>query len=541
MGSALAGQGRPRVRRRSFRSLATAALLLPMGLAVPGDPGPAAADTVAPTVSPCFPSDDNGDPVLTSLHISPAAVDATHHAAQVTFTATAFDTGGPGAPSGLRDVTVFIGYQPDGTYTSTTTLLPTPAGTLVGSVTVKTGWRTGIRYILGVDVTDVFGNTRSYGGSALDLPDVERTYRASTSPDTHPPKLVGLRVSSTEVDARRQARAVRVVAHVRDDVAVARVIVGFSHVQYAGGPRKVHLQRSSGSAHDGIWTGRLLIGRWQTTGPRRLWVNMKDTIANISVVRGNGLSRRGLPSTLQLLSGSDRSVPTVQVLSVTPGPMDVTVGPGTLTVVVRARDARSGVLAITGSLDGPGDATTDFRLKRVSGDRHDGRWRGTVTLRPCQTPPGRWVVFLNATDLPGNFGTATPLPRFNVAGLDVTTPTATLASPVPPLGPLVVSFDEDVRGLSAATATMHVSTEMENSGTNTASGAHPGSWACTDAAGGSVSCEEGPLRQARFTPSSPFTANAAYWLVLNPEHQLALADMFGNPYNRSALDFYPVP
>jgi hypothetical protein len=56
-----------------------------------------------------------------------------------------------------------------------------------------------------------------------------------------------------------------------------------------------------------------------------------------------------------------------------------------------------------------------------------------------------------------------------------------------------------------------------------------------------VSCESGPLRQATFTPSSPFTDNAAYWLVLNPEHELALTDLTGNPYNGFALDFYPTP
>jgi hypothetical protein len=332
-----------------------------------------------------------------------------------------------------------------------------------------------------------------------------------------------------------------VVAHVRDDVAVARVIVGFSHVPYAGGPRKVHLQRRSGSARDGTWTGRLTVGRWQTTGPRRLWVNMKDTIANISVVRGDGLSRRGMPSTLHVRSGTDRAEPTAQVLSITPGPIDVTTQPGTLTVVARARDAGSGVRTVTGTLNGPGGTTAEVRLRRISGDRHDGRWRGTVTLRPCQTPPGRWEMFLTAADLPSNSGTARPRPRFDVTGLDVTPPTATLPSPVSRLGPLVMTFDEDVRGVTAATATMHLSAEMENSGSNSPSGALPGTWACTSATSGPVSCEAGPLRQATFTPTSPFTANAAYWLVLNPEHELALTDLSGNPYNGFALDFYPMP
>lgn len=522
---------------RELRQL-TAIMVLPLMLALV--PGPAAGATVPLSASPCFPSEDNGDPVLTSLHIAPTALDATRRPATVRFTATAYDTGGPGAPSGVRQVTVYIGYEPDGNYSATAILLPGPDGTFEGAVTVKTGYRTGLRYILGVDVTDTADNTKAYFGDTLNrLPDVDRTYRVATSPDTRPPKLVALSVSPTVLDSRQHTRTVHVSAHVRDDVAVARVIVGFSHLPYAGGPRKTHLHLSSGTVREGTWTGRLQIGRWQTTAPRRLWVNMKDTIANISVLRGNGLTRRGQPSMLQVRSGIDRRAPTVHVVSVTPGPLDVSAGPVTLTVLARARDAASGVTAVNGTLQGPGGTGVEVTLRKASGDGHDGRWRGTVTLHPCQTPPGRWALSLNATDLAGNIASAKPTPTRTVTGRDVTPPLATLAAPVALAGPLVVSFDEDVRGVSAATATAHASAEREASDTNSAAGALPGTWACIDGGGTGVSCETGPVRKASFTPSVPFTANGTYWLVLNPEHELALTDMAGNPYIGFALDFYP--
>ena len=46
-----------------------------------------------------------------------------------------------------------------------------------------------------------------------------------------------------------------------------------------------------------------------------------------------------------------------------------------------------------------------------------------------------------------------------------------------------------------------------------------------------MDCSTGPVRTARFTPSSPFVdlEDTSHTMILNPEGHLGLTDLVGNP------------
>ena len=89
--------------RRFLALIGVAALVPPLTISstTPASASQATVAAVKTLTSTCFPSQDNGDPVLKSFDFSPRDVDSRAGAQIVTFRATAEDTGGPGAPSGV--------------------------------------------------------------------------------------------------------------------------------------------------------------------------------------------------------------------------------------------------------------------------------------------------------------------------------------------------------------------------------------------------------------------------------------------------------
>ena len=99
------------------------AALVPLRLLVPWPHRSRWPRQRLPTYRPrCFPVTDNGDPVLTSLDFTPRAVDSRNGAQTMTFTVTAEDTGGPGAPTGVARGWIRVSY--DNTDTENWNLLP---------------------------------------------------------------------------------------------------------------------------------------------------------------------------------------------------------------------------------------------------------------------------------------------------------------------------------------------------------------------------------------------------------------------------------
>jgi hypothetical protein len=298
------------------------------------------------------------------------------------------------------------------------------------------------------------------------------------------------------------------------------------------------LERSAGTGRNGLWTGSLLVRRWQGTGTHVLHALLYDRVGNERAYRPEKLDQLGFPSGVRIRSVSDVTPPHGRVRSVTPASVTMTGGAdGRLIVVARVRDSGSGVAGVGVTLQGPdtpngsGLYLPEVRLVRISGTPRDGRWRAALTLDRCTVFNGRWSVSVNAVNRAGQgaaLGDAEPV---QVAGDDVTRPEASVRDSytVPPAGPVLVEFTEDVIGIDSSSAVVHAGT-FNRASYHYAPTIEPGAWSCADQDGATVDCVVGPVRTATFHPASPLVAGVDQTVVLNPEHVLSVTDLAGNPY-----------
>ncbi len=497
---------------------------------VPGSaPGVAGA---AVSASRCFPSTDNGDPVLKTFMVDPREVDSRTGARTVTFTATAEDTGGPGAPSGVTEATAYVGRDDSGGWSLEAEMSPDGKGALVGTLTVLPQFRTATWFV-SVTVRDAAGNSTAYSPDDLADLGVPATFTTITNPDTAKPAVRSVRLSTSAVDTRPRARSVVVTVRATDDTAVAGVDVALLGLR--GRTPRAELELASGDPQDGTWRGRLVVGRWKGSSTARLAVWVTDAVDNGRWYSPQRLAKMGQSSRLAVVSGSDRKAPVPVITSVTPASADLTGEPRKIQVVARVRDAGSGARRVVAHLTGPespdGSASVQARMSRTSGTPRDGVWTATITLGPCDAPAGEWQAGVTAKD-EGRRGAAARAGAITVVNTDVRRPTAFLTGDswrVRRTGPLTVEFHEDVVGVDAANTLVHVGDDRRGR-----AGDDPapisGSWACKDATGASVDCAAGPVRTAVFTPSAPLNGSTNHTLVLNPEHHLGLTDLAGNPY-----------
>jgi hypothetical protein len=101
---------------------------------------------------------------------------------------------------------------------------------------------------------------------------------------------------------------------------------------------------------------------------------------------------------------------------------------------------------------------------------------------------------------------------------------------VKPAGPINVTFNEPVNGITAATGTLRrLIGPLRNP---TYGPIVPGAWTCADDQGARTSCRSGTVQSAEFTPTHPLKPSENYSMTLNPEHSLGLTDLAGNPCKR---------
>jgi hypothetical protein len=495
-------------------------------------PGPAGAAGVAPAAVPasvCFPSTDNGDPALLTLRLTPGVVDVRTGAASISVTATASDSGGPDAASGVKEATLFVSgvesnTQPD---QPRVTLRPTADGTLSGRLRIVKGSVNGLRKV-SVWVTDRAGNVTPYSAAALASRGMPNSFVTRSHPDLAAPKLAGLRLSPSTVDTRRHARTVTVTARTSDDNSGVRTIF----VRMQGGI-ETFLRRVAGGPRHGTWTGQLRIPRWHPTVGPGVRLTLHDAVGHRAGYVAPRLRRLGFPSHIRVIGPADRSRPTVSIKSSPPTTLDVRQVDGAISFVARVKDATSGVREVRVSLDSDDDtmsSTPVVELTRTAGTAKDGRWRGSVPLTRCATPAGNWTATLWAVDREGNARFVKLNPVVAVEAGDVTRPGAFLprTTGLPLSGPVSVDFGEDVRGLTSASAVVQRGVYMRGVDLTTPV-LVSGTWSCTTRTGDVADCVAGPVAEARFAPDSPFADNANFSVVVNPEHQLGVTDLAGNP------------
>jgi hypothetical protein len=460
-------------------------------------------------------SSDHGLPEVTALSFTPSSADVRERAAQVEVSVRATDTGGPGPASGVQAVSVQL-YAPAGgplLGTDTVGLLLDSDGTWRGSLTIPRGVEPG-QWRPTVLVRDNVGGVRLLDPEALAEAGLSTGIDVVSAPDRDTPVLTGLHLSGSRVDTTNRPRRVAVTAHLSD--ATTTVVRAFVLAQGARITREARLHPVAGTTDD--WAGTLVIPRW---AGRRTTLQLSafsvDEAGNRTWSTSGALRAAGQPWRIRVRSRADHAGPTATVLRLRPAAVDVRSGPRRVRLVVRVRDDRSGVAAVAPTLqlrDGP---ALDIPVRRVTGTRRDGVWRGSVVVPSCAVS-GAWSLWLRTRDRSGLVSSHVTHDAVRVRAGDHVAPRAERVADDG--GQPAFRFTEDVVGISTRAAYLVTSglahTRLE------------GTWNCRNRHGAAVDCAAGPVRLAtyRVTEGAP---TGPVDLVLNPEHVLDVLDLAGNP------------
>jgi hypothetical protein len=499
----------------------------------------------ASPVNDCH-STDNGDPNLTSISLSPDVVDVSAAPARIDITATASDTGGPGAASGVRSVSVEMPEAPGGEvgFRDVRLSLDGSSGTWTGSMDLPQGSAAGRLRISQAFVRDQARQLQWYGPEDVPLSSVPGVHVITVKSliDATPPKLTAFRFTPGSVNTTHRTRRVLVAARAHDPQSGVRSVSAVFTGPHGGHATVADLRPAPGTADR--YRGRVRISRYLPSGRWR--------VAGVAVANGAGgfawipysrLGRLGFKRSLEVVSRLDRRAPSLQNLRRTPAGLDVRTSDQLLTVTARLRDVGAGIRWADATFDGRGRTPT-MPLHLVSGTRHDGTWRGQVSVSRCHSTADTWKIIVSAMDRRGNYsfwnarrlaGRGLPAAVRVKAMPPATPPHVRVARYfVHPAGRIKLVFASAISGLDTTSAPVHrLRGDFDPVGPPIA-----GKWTCFDRTAAVASCATGRVRTAAFRPDSPFTPDREYDVELNPEHTLQITDFRGNPYDRNVQSFH---
>jgi hypothetical protein len=485
-------------------------------------------------LSPCADS-DHGPQTLTSLTVSPSVLDVRRHGGRLQVAATIVDTGGPGPARGAASIDVRIVDFPESPFgLGATTLRASADGTFRGVIPVPRGIRPGVYQRLRVEVHPASADRYFHDRFTEVNPDVYESFdlaaaglqpavRILSHRDRRAPRITSLTVSRTSVDVRRHVARLRATVRVHDagsGVDNATVTVG--------GVTEIRLVRRG----HGRWVGSAMIRRFESAGQQHLSVDAEDRVGRSAELGPGQLRRRGWPSTVRMRGGIDTVKPIFRILRRPAPVMDLRSGDGQAVTLIRAVDRGSGVQFVgLGIFDGEVEPQPGML---VSGDRHNGVWRVVVPLPRCETHAARWTDTLSVRDRA--FNEVVRKVRYRVVNTDVVPPAfADLVGTVRPAGPVTVQFSEPVTGISDLSAPIRPNANNPLRSRRPALGTpEPGTWTCLTASGAALDCATGAYRLARWVPATALQ-QGGYVVDINPDHNLDVTDLAGNPFNGSLV------
>ena len=216
------------------------------------------------------------------------------------------------------------------------------------------------------------------------------------------------------------------------------------------------------------------------------------------------LGTAGFKRNLVVVSGADATLPSLVTFTRTPSSVDVRTADKTVNATMRVNDTGSGVSSVQlrfTSADGP-SASMYPAPDLGHGQRRDVDRkfdRPEVLLQPrqlaCVGVDCRFRRQLEDARLGRSGRVGAPVPAHR-PGDRPCEPKATGPSSVTPTGNIVLQFNENVNGISAASATLRKST-FPNPGPALA-----GTWTCRTGADVATNCATGQVRKATFNPTA---------------------------------------
>jgi len=208
------------------------------------------------------------------------------------------------------------------------------------------------------------------------------------------PTIESVEVSSVAIDVTDGPQVVVVRAHLTDDTGVRMATASPANTTQSFFPRG-GLYKVEGDIRDGWWERELTFSRWTEPGTYEVQVRVWDRI-------GREINER-TSATIEVQNATpDVEPPEVTLLA--PDPVEVVdVRNHGVEVAVKARltDDLSGVgrieVLLWEPLGGSNRVNYYFGLGRVSGDQHDGTYRGTIWIDQGAVS-GNWYLEISAYD-----------------------------------------------------------------------------------------------------------------------------------------------
>jgi hypothetical protein len=405
---------------------------------------PSTAASAGPNL--CAPPKDTVPPVITAVTFSTKPVSLNVGTRQVMFTAHATDTSGGGVASGVRQIGLSISGPREGARVVLARTGGTgTAGTWKGVLTIPRNGPAGRWTLREVRAVDGAGNHQTYDNYSTQAqaptdiglqPGWDTSFEVTGVDPSTPPKLpaghlVGLTLSSHDVDSRAGARTVRVIASFSRPQPT---VVGIIFLPVHRSDFRLNFQTLLHHTTGHSWVARIPVGRWIGSGKSR---------AQLYAGYGARVTPAGRtydPASLRALhlhpgltvhGHLDTTPPTPTTLRFSPAAVDTTSGPKSLTVHATETDAQSGVelirvgLTINRSAGTPSrgrypypgigfrqDATVTVNLHRNGSD-----WVGTTTIPRC-VPNGKWRTSILTVDKAENehFYTSKALTKAGLPG-----------------------------------------------------------------------------------------------------------------------------
>ncbi len=248
------------------------------------------------------------------------------------------------------------------------------------------------------------------------------------------PVVRSIRLSRSTVDVTERAQTVEVIVDVVDTGGPGDAS-GVTSVTLYEGLEPMH------RTADGTWRTSLRARQGSSPSNLYLYAVATDRAGNSSPGPGPYGYTPEPQAVLQVVSAAapDDHDPRLRRVRLSRTTVDALSARRTVEVSVLARDHESGVFAVSMWLVHDDGRTPEVRLRRVSGDKHRGRWAGRVRV-PFWASAGRWRPAFSAQDRFGRLRLLTaasddaglPLPKLRVrSGADSVPPTLRSVSLAP--------------------------------------------------------------------------------------------------------------
>ncbi|MDQ1502101.1 MAG: hypothetical protein QOI86_5441, partial [Actinomycetota bacterium] len=349
---------------------------------------------------------DTTAPTLAGLTIAPASVDTSASPQSVVVSAHVTDNlaGLPQTGYGLS--VVFrspSGHQTIGTYSSTRLSGSAVDGVWQQTITVPRDAEHGRWTVSGVSVTDALSNSRTFSSDDLAAAGLATSFDQTGAGDSAPPAVRSLTFTPGAIDTSAGTKVVTIQARLTDDRS--GVSSAWLQMMPPSGRQTsyVQLTRTSGDSRDGVYEGRLTVGRYAEAGTWRVsTLTMSDLVQNWASLTASDLRAAGLSSSFEQTGTADTVAPQLAALTWTPGTVDTAAAARTVTVRGRFTDDLSGLPAGYGpyvTLKSPsGRQMTGTSFNRVSGTGRDATYEAALTVNRY-SEAGAWTVSdLSVTD-----------------------------------------------------------------------------------------------------------------------------------------------